>query len=95
VLIEALGAGLPIVATDRGAITECVINGKNGFIVEKGNSMQIAEKIKYLIENPDLRKQMGEESRRMYLENFTEDKMIARLIQTFDAVMGEKKAVRT
>lgn len=87
VIIEAMGAGLPIVATNRGAITESVIDGKNGFIVEKKNPSQIAEKIKYLIDNPAQRKRMGEESRRLYLENFTEDKMAARLSQTFNAVL--------
>jgi len=88
VIIEAMGAGLPIVATDRGAITESVIDGKNGYIVEKKNSTQIAERIEYLINNPAQRKKMGEESRRLYLENFTEDKMISRLSQTFNAVLG-------
>lgn len=89
VIIEAMGAGLPIIATDRGAITESVIEGKNGFIVEKKNPSQIAEKIKYLIENPAQRKKMGEESRRLYLENFTEDKMIARLSHAFHTVLGK------
>jgi glycosyltransferase involved in cell wall biosynthesis len=95
VIIEAMGAGLPIITTDRGAITESVIDGKNGFIVEKRNPSQIAEKIKYLIDNPTKRKKMGEESRRMYLENFTEDKMIARLTQAFKTVLCDEKAVRT
>ena len=87
VIIEAMEAGLPIIATDQGAITESVIDGRNGFIVEKMNSSQIAEKIEYLIDNPEQRKKMGEESRRLYLENFTEEKMIKRLSQTFHSVL--------
>lgn len=87
VIIEAMAAGLPIVATDRGAIAESVIDGKNGFIVEKKDPSQIAEKIKYLIDNPEQRIKMGKESRRLYLKNFTEDKMVARLSQTFQAVL--------
>ena len=87
VIIEAMEAGLPIIATDRGAITESVIDGKNGFIVEKENPSQIAERIQYLIDNPEQRKRMGEESRRLYLENFTEEKMIRRLSQTFHSVL--------
>jgi glycosyltransferase involved in cell wall biosynthesis len=87
VIIEAMAAGLPIIATDQGAITESVIEGKNGFIVEKENPLQIAEKIEYFINNPEQRKKMGEESRRLYLENFTEEKMIKRLSQTFHSVL--------
>lgn len=87
VIIEAMEAGLPIIATDRGAITESVIDGKNGFIVEKENPSQIAERIQYLIDNPEQREKMGEESRCLYLENFTEEKMIRRLSQTFHSVL--------
>ncbi|MGQ9722575.1 MAG: glycosyltransferase family 4 protein, partial [Candidatus Jordarchaeum sp.] len=58
-IVEAMAAGLPIITTDQGAIKESVKDGVNGFIVEKRNPHQIAEKIKFLIENPDVRKKMG------------------------------------
>ena len=85
-----MAAGLPIISTDQGAITESVIDGVNGFIVEKQNPQQIAEKIKFLIENPELKKKMGKESRRRYEENFTEEKMVERLTQAFNAVLSRK-----
>jgi glycosyltransferase involved in cell wall biosynthesis len=88
VVVEAMEAGLPVIATDRGAITESVLDGKNGFIVEPNNPSQIAEKIEYLIDNPEIRIRMGEESRRLYLENFTEDKMIERLAHAFHSIIG-------
>jgi glycosyltransferase involved in cell wall biosynthesis len=88
VIVEAMAAGLPIITTDQGAITESVKEGVNGFIVEKRNSQKIAEKIKFLIDHPDIRKKMGEESRRLYLENFTEEKMIERLSCAFHAVLS-------
>jgi len=87
VILEAMAAGLPIITTDQGAITESVIDGVNGFIVEKRNPEQIAEKIKLLIENPQLRQRMGRESRRLYLENFTEKKMVERLTSVFYKVL--------
>jgi glycosyltransferase involved in cell wall biosynthesis len=90
VIIEAMAAGLPIISTDQGAITESVIDGINGFIVEKQNPKQIAEKLKLLIENKELRERMGKESRRLYEENFTEEKMVARLKNVFNTVLGEK-----
>ncbi len=88
VIIEAMQAGLPIIATDRGAITESVLDGKNGFIVESNNPSQIAEKIGCLIDDSGMRIRMGEESRRLYLENFTEDKMVARLSHAFQSVLA-------
>lgn len=87
VIVEALAFGLPIISTDQGAITESVIDKINGFIVEKQNSHQIAEKIKLLIDDSDLRKTMGQASRRLYLKNFTEEKMAERLSRTFNSVL--------
>jgi len=88
VIIEAMAAGLPIITTDQGAITESVKDGINGFIVEERSPEQIAEKIKFLIENPEIMKKMGKESRRLYLQQFTEDKMVERLSQAFSSVLA-------
>lgn len=88
VIVEAMAAGLPIISTDQGAITESVIDGVNGFIVEKQNPQQIADKIILLIQNAELRMQMGKESRRLYEENFTEDKMVQRMAACFNKVLN-------
>ena len=87
VIVEAMAAGLPIVATDQGAITECVRDGINGFIVESKNPKQIADKIKLFIENQELRTEMGKKSRLSYEEQFTESKMVARYKSCFKKVM--------
>lgn len=90
VIVEAMAAGLPIISTDQGAITESIIDGVNGFIVEKQNPQQIAEKIKLLIENPEIRIKMGKESRRLYEEKFTEEKMVEGLTACFYKVLNEQ-----
>lgn len=87
VIVEAMAAGLPIISTDQGAIVESVIHGKNGFIVEPGNPGSIAGKIKLLIEDPEKRKHMGRESKKTYMENFTEDRMVERLRLVFERAM--------
>lgn len=90
VVIEAMAAGLPIISTDQGAITESVINNVNGFIVEPQAPEEIAEKIKYLTNNPEEKIRMGKESRRIYEENFTEDKMVERLSNVFNQIIAYK-----
>ena len=87
VIVEAMAAGLPIISTDHGAIIESVVDEKNGFLVEKKNPQQIADKIIYLIENPDVRHQMGIESINRHKENFSEEKMVARLQKVFEEAM--------
>jgi glycosyltransferase involved in cell wall biosynthesis len=89
VIIEAMAAGLPIISTDQGAITESVLDGVNGFIAAPNNPEQIAEKITMLVNDEEMRRRMGKESRRFYEENFTEDIMVERLAKVFYKVMGE------
>ena len=91
VIVEALAAGLPIISTDQGAITESVIDGWNGFIVEPNNPEQIADKLKTLIEQPGLRKKMGKNSRSHYLNNFTEAHMVENYEKCFNSVLNRSK----
>lgn len=86
VVIEAMAAALPIISTNHAAISESVIDGINGFLVTKRDPKAIADKIRILIRNPELRFKMAAESIRLYHENFTEEKMIGRLGDVFDKV---------
>jgi len=88
VLVEAMAAGLPIISTDQGAITESVIDGENGFIVKPNNSRQLADKIEYFINNPHKRNLMGRESRKLYEKLFTEEIMIGNLKKVFSKVLA-------
>jgi glycosyltransferase involved in cell wall biosynthesis len=88
VIVEALAAGLPIIATDQGAITDAVIDGYNGFIVEPGRPDRIAEKLHLLVADPDLRAECGRRSRAIYNERYTEEAMVASYRRMFDTVLG-------
>jgi glycosyltransferase involved in cell wall biosynthesis len=87
VIIEAMAAGLPIISTDQGAIVESVKDGINGFIVEPGNPEEIANKISFLISNPEIRISMGRQSRLLYEANFTEETMVERLSNVFNEIL--------
>ena len=69
--LEAMQYGLPIISTNEGAISEVVQDKINGFTIPIKSPTMLAEKIKYLISNPQLRIQMGENGRRIYEERFT------------------------
>ncbi|GAB4257125.1 MAG: hypothetical protein Kow0079_14310 [Vicingaceae bacterium] len=86
VIVEALAAGLPIIATDQGAIKESVISQKNGFLLNETNIDLIAEKIQCLTNDETLRKTFGTYSKKHYKEHFTEEKMVARLKHVFDSI---------
>ena len=90
VIVEALAAGLPLISTDQGAITESVINGVNGYIVPTHSPRRIADKISMLKEQPSLLSDFGHASRAHYLNNFTEEKMVDRLSNAIDKLLPER-----
>ncbi len=67
-MLEALSSGLPILATDAGGTKELVTDGENGYIIRMKDATHLAEKLGHLIENPELRRLMGEASRARALE---------------------------
>lgn len=95
VLMEAMGAGLPVVATHVGGMTELVDDGESGYLVRPFDHEQLAERIEQLIVDPELRAAMGSAGRSKVLADFvstTEAKRLARLIT--DNRLGVETAVR-
>lgn len=59
-LMEAMGAGLPAVVSDVRGNRDLIVSGKGGFLYDPDDASGFAEGIKKMIENPHLRKSMGE-----------------------------------
>lgn len=68
--VEAQAMGIPVVATNVGGIPKVVLDGETGILVEPRNSEQLAQAILTLIEDPALRRQMGERGRKHVLANY-------------------------
>lgn len=90
VIVEALAAGLPIITTDQGAISESVSHGENGFIVDSNSPSQIAKRLRGFLKNKESCKLMGAVSRSKYLESYTEDIMVDNLTKVFNILLGGK-----
>jgi len=75
-IIEAMFAGLPVVATKVSGVPELVFPERNGFLTIPGNPEDLAQKILLLVEDTTLRKRMGQESRKIAESLFTLDRMI-------------------
>jgi glycosyltransferase involved in cell wall biosynthesis len=72
VVIEALAAGLPVIATNRGAIRETIVDGSCGVVLEEPVPSELASRVLELIENHELRRRMGAAARARYLDGFTQ-----------------------
>lgn len=62
VLIEAAATGLPLIAVDKGAVSEVCITGKNGVLCEPGNVDEIAAAMKKILGNDEVREKYSKES---------------------------------
>src|SRR5262249_8068421 len=58
--IEALAAGRPVVATRVGGVPDVVKEGEEGFLVEPGETGELADRLAELARDPDLRERMGQ-----------------------------------
>lgn len=66
VFVEAASAGLPVVGTDVGGVSEMLENGVTGFLVPAHNPPAVTKALLSLIDSPDLRRQMGEAGLRAF-----------------------------
>jgi glycosyltransferase involved in cell wall biosynthesis len=83
VLIEAASCGKPIVTTDVPGCREVVCDGDNGFLVPVRDSKALSEALLRLIENSDLRAQMGRRSREIALAEFSSELVNAQTLDVY------------
>jgi len=75
-LLEAMRAGLPIVATDVGGNPEAIENGVHGLLVPSADPQALANAIMRFIDEPRLRSEMADKAKRRFLDEFTVENMI-------------------
>jgi glycosyltransferase involved in cell wall biosynthesis len=76
VLLEAMAAARPIVASRVATIPEVVVDGETGILVPAGDALALAEALTRLAHNPLLAREMGEAGRRRLRDQFSVEKMV-------------------
>jgi len=79
VLIEAMRAGLPVVAYDDGGISDIVADGHTGFVIAKGDSVNLYGKTLQLVDASILRRQMSDQASALYMRKFTLERFEKRI----------------
>lgn len=89
VLIEAMAAGVPQVATAVGGTPETVEEGGTGFLVPPGDPVMMCERIRRLLGDDGLRRRMGRRSRALFLERFGVARMARRHEELYEGVLDQ------
>lgn len=92
-LIEGMAAGLPVVATNVGGVSEVVDDGRTGFLVPHGDQSGLADRILRLADNPSLRLEMGRLGRERASLTFSEEQMHAAYQDLYEEMLlGQRRA---
>lgn len=86
-ILEYMAAGLPVVATNVGSNWEAVVDGVTGFLARTQDPEDLARKIIVLLNNPALRRRMGEAGRERVKRHFSMERMVERYDEYYRYVM--------
>ena len=84
VLLEAMVCSKPVVAFDISSISEIVENNQTGFLAEFKNLKNFSDNVQRLIEDPDLRMQLGINGKRRIEDNFNVSKIMKEFKQIIE-----------
>jgi glycosyltransferase involved in cell wall biosynthesis len=84
VIIEAMASGTPVIGSRVGGIPELIEDGARGFLVPPGDERALAEKLRWMLENPDAARAMGERARSFAEQLFSTESYLKGYKQIFD-----------
>lgn len=82
-VLEAMRAGLPVIASDVGGTRESVIDGETGFLIPRGDVGLLKDRLLKLINEPELRVQMGKSGYRRFISEFTFEHMLEKTLKVY------------
>jgi glycosyltransferase involved in cell wall biosynthesis len=93
VLLEAAACARPLIAANTPGCKEIVKNGVNGLLVSVQNALELAEALKILILNTQLRITLGAEGRRMVEESFSAEKINQEILTAYRFLLEKNQTV--
>jgi glycosyltransferase involved in cell wall biosynthesis len=91
-VLEAMAAGLPVVASDVGGLPECLGHGETGTLVPPADAGALADAIIPLLRNPRRRRKLGENGRKRVREHFSAESQTPRIEAVFRHVIRRRRA---
>ena len=79
-VLEAFAAGIPVLAPRAGGVVENIQDGVNGFLFNPQDIEDFTDRLKMLVENPVLRREMGKKGRELVLSEYTWEQTVQNLV---------------
>ncbi len=92
VVLEAMAAGLPVVATAVGGTPELLIPNETGLLVPPRDPGALAEAICQLLDHPEWAAQMGQNGRQRVAEQFTIERMVEQTEALYEQLFSKKSS---
>jgi glycosyltransferase involved in cell wall biosynthesis len=89
-ILEAMRAGLPVVATSVAGIGEAVVDGETGFLVPRGDVEVLRDRMAKVLADPSLRERMGSNGRARFERHFTLPVFVRNTLAVYQDVVGER-----
>jgi colanic acid/amylovoran biosynthesis glycosyltransferase len=91
-LLEAQASGIPVLATKHSGIPEIVRDGEGGFLVAERDVDQLAERLRHLVEHPEIRSRAGEAGSAFVAANFEQGACLRQLVNVYEQVVRSSGA---
>jgi glycosyltransferase involved in cell wall biosynthesis len=88
VLLESMFRGIPVICSRIGGLPEIVEDSVTGLMFDPGNAKDLAEKIRYLWERPELCRKMGEAGRNKALREYSEDRYYEQIMAAYERAIA-------
>ncbi|WP_437223435.1 glycosyltransferase family 4 protein [Planctomicrobium sp. SH661] len=83
IMLEAMGRGLPVIATESGGVFSVVGEGATGLLVPPSDDHALAERMRFLLDNPEKARELGNAARQRVLEHFHLENMVTSTISLY------------
>lgn len=93
-LLEAMAAGLPVVATAVGGIPDIVVDGESGVLVPPKNAVALADAVRGMLRDPGRRRAYGEAAKKRVDARFDIEIMVRKIERLYDEVWDAKHCAR-
>ena len=89
-ILEGMRAGLPVVASNVGGVSEAVLHGETGYLVGPGDAQGFQARLRELVRDGELRARLGKAGRARYEREFTVPTMLEKTVAVYRSLKADR-----